>query len=225
LAEQAARAGRHEQALREYVWLHHHGLEHDPGFYGVRLSFALGRWIELVAVYPPALIALEEIRNAKTQQLLQGEGNQETFHDVKAINRCLKEDQQTCRLFEHLEIQRPFLAGVCVRFAMDTILECGEPSLVQKYLSPFKGQIRWQAECLQRDLLPGSDWANNHPEPLRNALVICFVQELDRLLRGMQKIGLAEDAAQFRISALEAITSDHVRKAAEALLEELSPRL
>ena len=37
-AQEAARDGRHEEALREYLWFHEHALEHEPAMYEVRLG-------------------------------------------------------------------------------------------------------------------------------------------------------------------------------------------
>jgi hypothetical protein len=63
----AAGEGRHEEALREYIWFHDHALELEPALYGVRLSFALAYWVELAQDYPAARTALEGIRDRTVQ--------------------------------------------------------------------------------------------------------------------------------------------------------------
>src|SRR5213078_5135076 len=78
----ASRAGRYEEALRGYIWFHEHALEHDRAFYGVRLSFALAYWMELALAYPPALAALQAVRDQKIELLRTGRGDREAFHDV-----------------------------------------------------------------------------------------------------------------------------------------------
>jgi len=55
-----AQKGRAEDALSEYLWCFDHGLEHGPGFRGVRLSFLLARIVQLGRTYQAALDELRK---------------------------------------------------------------------------------------------------------------------------------------------------------------------
>lgn len=67
-AQQAAEAGRYAEALEGYIWYHDNALSHDPAQAGVRLSYAIGYWLKLAQDYPPALLALKDIRDQKTKR-------------------------------------------------------------------------------------------------------------------------------------------------------------
>lgn len=74
-AHEAARDGRYEEALREHIWFHDHALAKQPSLYGVRLSYALADWVDFGKVYPPALAALQAVRDAKTVKLQNVDGD------------------------------------------------------------------------------------------------------------------------------------------------------
>jgi hypothetical protein len=129
----AAREGRFADALREYVWFHDHALEHQPSLYGVRLSFALGYWMELAEQYPEAKTRLEEIRGRKTVALAFGEGDRSLFHDVKSINEALGAEGATYELFLRMIKVAPKLAGRCADIAMDSIIGAKDFALAEEY--------------------------------------------------------------------------------------------
>lgn len=54
LARELMDAGRHDDALRHYVWLWRESLDHDPAFVGVRGSFLVGEIGRLVSEHEPA---------------------------------------------------------------------------------------------------------------------------------------------------------------------------
>ena len=126
--------GQYEEALERTIWFHNHVLEHRPSMYGVRLSFALNRWYKFGQFYPPALEALVEIRDFKTEQLLSGNGNKNLFHDVSSINRTLNENGRTVILFKALDEGQPKLAKKVWRIAKDKVIQEKEYSIAQKYI-------------------------------------------------------------------------------------------
>src|SRR5690349_9740269 len=73
--------GNFQEALMRYVWYHEHALEYDRAVYGVRLSFALSYWKELADVYPPALVALKQMRDNKTKILIEKDISRELSLD------------------------------------------------------------------------------------------------------------------------------------------------
>lgn len=82
LADVLAEKGRNDEALAEYLWCFDHGLEHDRAFFGVRLSFLLGRIVSLAATHGPAFEALRARRDALRAGV---EGGSAGFEDVMAF--------------------------------------------------------------------------------------------------------------------------------------------
>jgi hypothetical protein len=107
--------GNYKEALDRYVWFHDHVLERDKAMAGVRLSFALNDWKALAEVYPPAMKALIETRDRKTQEVIAG-GSYSLFSDVASINRTLEENDKTIQLFETVTISHPEQAKRCWYF-------------------------------------------------------------------------------------------------------------
>ena len=98
----AADAGRHEEALQEYIWFHEHALELEPALYGVRRSFALAYWADLGKRYPAARDALVDTRDRKVASLRLGLRFRDSFRDVAAINHYLVDPACTANLFATL---------------------------------------------------------------------------------------------------------------------------
>ncbi|MGV3723682.1 MAG: hypothetical protein ACO1SX_22520 [Actinomycetota bacterium] len=135
-ARQLAGMGRHAEALEKHLWFHHHALEHRPSLYGVRLSYALRDWLQLGAVYPPALEALKKERDACADRVRSGEGDRLVFNDFKAINRTLGEDGLTREMFVWLDIHLPIRAAEVMDLALPALLKAQEYSLCGRYLAP-----------------------------------------------------------------------------------------
>lgn len=132
--QELVREGKHEDALKRFLWFHDHALEHQPSMYGVRLSFALSYWKQLGDVYPPALAALKRTRDDKTERLVQKESNRNLFHDVMALNRTLDEDAKTVDLFRALDKDRPDFAKQCWDIAKEAIIKAKAYDLARKYI-------------------------------------------------------------------------------------------
>jgi hypothetical protein len=128
------RDGKHKEALDRFMWFHDHALEHQPSMYGVRLSFALSYWKQLGDVYPPALVALKNTRDVKTDVLVKKNGNHNLFHDVMALNRTLGEDAKTVDLFRILDQNQADLAKRCWNMAKDAIIKQKAYDLARKYI-------------------------------------------------------------------------------------------
>ncbi len=132
----AAREGRHEEALREYIWFHDHALELEPALYGVRLSFALAYWVELAQEYPAARIALVAIRDRKSQLLLSDQRNRETFRDVASINHYLQDDALTAQVFASLDRADTTFAHQCAEDALPALVDSKRFELARRYMAP-----------------------------------------------------------------------------------------
>lgn len=110
-ARQAAVDGRYQEALDGFIWFHRHALEEQPSLYGVRLSYGLFYWLDLAKNYPPALQALENLREQKAQALLHVAGDRALFHDVEAIDARLDRSRATYELYLALADRHPELAA------------------------------------------------------------------------------------------------------------------
>ena len=138
--------GHFEEALQHHLWYHRHALEYDPGQTGVRLSFALSDWVELGRHYPKAKQALVEIRDHRTQELLEGRGHSEMFSEVEALNRELQKPDDTYALFKKLETRDPQLAGQCYFWVEGALVQKGEYETCRRHL----GDPQRRFEIVQR---------------------------------------------------------------------------
>jgi hypothetical protein len=216
-AQEAAREGRHEEALREYLWFHEHALEHEPAMYGVRLSFALHAWVELGQVYPKALAALKELRDRKTMQLAAGGGNRELFHDVESINECLEEDLATYELFLKVQAINPSLARECAGLAMPALVKAKDFKLARTFVEDPGAKIQKWSAVLNEDV---ADLAKEPPRdaPAQEAYVHIYAERVGLLLAVLNGVGERVQAESFRGMALASVESAPVRDAVAAAL-------
>ncbi|MCC6409333.1 MAG: thioredoxin family protein [Planctomycetes bacterium] len=110
-ADELVRAGRHAEALAEYLWCFDHGNE-TPGYYGVRLSFLLSSIEELAEEYPPALDALRERRDAAEARLLAGADSDADVADALELNDRLGEPGRSLELVDRLLANGPLSAAL-----------------------------------------------------------------------------------------------------------------
>jgi hypothetical protein len=216
-AQSAAREGRHEEALQEYLWFHDHALEADRALYGVRLSFALSDWYDLGKVYPKALDALKEVRDRKSQRLISGEGNRALFHDVESINERLGDFQATYDLFRTLNATNPTLAHECAGLAMPAIVEVRDYALAREFLGDPVAKIQKWSSVLNKDI---ADLANEPPReaPVQDAYVHIYAERVGLLLAVLNGVGDHNQAASIRQGALASVESTPVREAVAVLL-------
>jgi hypothetical protein len=97
-AVEDTKSGRYEDALQKFLWFHE-ASRHETGMGGVRLSFALGYWMDLASRYPPALDSFIALRDNMEGRRLANEGDFESFHDVFSLNQHLNADERTIDLF------------------------------------------------------------------------------------------------------------------------------
>ncbi len=136
-AEADAAAGRYEDALAKHVWFHTNALKYDRSLYGVRLSFALGAWVRLGAVYPPALEKLREVRAEDAEMVRANSLEKAGFHifnEIAAINKYLGEDENTTQLFQWLDTHLPEEAKRDYRLAERALVKSKQYELIGKYI-------------------------------------------------------------------------------------------
>lgn len=220
-ARKATLEGRYEEALQEFVWFHEHALEHQPWLYGVRLSFALGYWVELAGLYPPAMAALEALRDRKSEALLRGEGNKASFHDVVAINRVLGRNALTHQLILKLDSGYPELARECAPLALAAMVEAGDYPLAYRYIPDPLKALEEESLHLNESLaaleLEGDSPASATRFTAYVHIYCESVRLLGSILRGVGEIGVA---AQLEKRAIELVQWSRAR---EAVSERLTP--
>ena len=148
-AEADAAAGRYEDALAKHVWFHTNALKYDRSLYGVRLSFALGAWVRLGAIYPPALEKLREIRAEDAEMVRANALDKAGFHifnEIAAINKYLGEDENTTQLFQWLDTHLPEEAKHDYRLAERALVKSKQYELIGKYIDAEERTHRIAAE-------------------------------------------------------------------------------
>lgn len=129
--------GRHDEALREYLWCFDEGAEHDPAYRGVRMSFLLGFIARLAGSFPPAREALVERRDAAKQRIVDGETGDEAARVFAGINRALGEGTSTLGLFDSLkndDVLHATAARILVREAFDLLVDAKRYSDIVSHL-------------------------------------------------------------------------------------------
>lgn len=101
-----SQAERYDEALQKFLWFHE-ASRSETEMGGVRLSFALGYWIDLAEHYPPALEAFIRLRDELEQRCRDNHGDFESFHDVSAFNRYLGDGRRTIDLFREIAADDP----------------------------------------------------------------------------------------------------------------------
>lgn len=137
-------AGRYAEALAKHVWFHHHSLSYERSLYGVRLSFALGYWMDLARKYPPALKALTRTRDAAGVQIRQGNATRDMFHDFSSINEELNEETSTVELFLWLDQNDADFARAAYDIAEPALIESKNYKVCGKYIDPARAISRMQ---------------------------------------------------------------------------------
>lgn len=216
------RAGRHETALAKHVWYYNHALEHNPGLSGVRLSFALGYWLELARVYPPALEELENTRDRALARVTEetDRGLQfNAFHDMTAINRTLKEEQRTVAAFISLEEQHPEIASHVYRLAQPALIKAREYPRCGKYLDGPR-----DFRLIESLFDATSRFADRSPNPmLRDHAHKTFVNSTSTLVALLvidDRHGVAVEIAE---RARQVLDSPELRTGLEKALEGIVP--
>jgi hypothetical protein len=215
-ATELAADGRFDEALREFQWFHGHALEVTPSLYGVRLSYALGAWVDLGAAYPPALEALQAVRERDAALLLAGKGNRGLFHDVVAIDDELGESARTHALCVALEQAEPALMLECAGIALPAVIAAGDHALAERLLPEPEETIRERSRFLNRVFARfRRQYGRTMYIPSQIELYASDVRQVSGVL---EQRGRQAEAARLRKLAVDLIPATTVRRAVRAAL-------
>lgn len=210
-AKSLASQGKFNAALKKHVWFHNHALEVDEAYYGVRLSFALGYWLDLAKKYPPALAALRNIRDAKTKRLLKGKKDYALFHDVQSINEELKESEATVALFKRIDKMNPRFASAIYGLADRDLIAHREYALARKHLGD--PAVRFGVVC--RNFEWGMSFAKDSrcKQAAERAEKANFTADAIRIITVLDKAGERLTAKRIQSEALAILNAPAIRKA------------
>lgn len=128
-------------ALERYQQIQVLSVDKKAGMSWARRALALKAWFDLRTVYPPALEALQELREKLGRILEAGEGNCARFADVIYINELMGENKKSLALFRVLDRERPQLARQCWPKIYRLVIEARDMELVGKYMECPLGQF------------------------------------------------------------------------------------
>jgi len=210
--EALVKQGEYEKALERTLWFHENALKHEPGMFGVRLSFAMGDWMELAEKYPPAMKAMHKVRDEKTAKLKSGKGNFNLFMDVNAFNRTLKEEDKTIALFRLLDGKQPDLAKKCWTVAKQIVIKNKDYDLADKYLGNLLTEFD---EIKERYEMMVSRSDKNRPgySHLKNLNENRFVEQTLLLIETAQALKESDTAKEIKQRALKVLDDRRLRKA------------
>ncbi|MDQ1830372.1 hypothetical protein [Massilia scottii] len=210
LAEEAMREGRHEEALQEFIWFHHHALEEDPSLSDAR-AYALSFWMELGQAYPKALDALRSIRSDKADALLRGEAELEWFWDIVLIDAELGNTAATYQLYLALAEAWPAFAKECARVAIPAIVEAQDYELAASLMPPPETLVRELATMLEQEIASIKQQPFSRT-PVRWGEITWYAEEVKRLVAIQTGIGDHAEAARIKALAISLIKSPSVRR-------------
>lgn len=213
--------GRHEEALRELIWFHHHALEEQPSLAGVRLSFALAYWIELAGAYPPALQALEDLRGQKAQALLRGDGDRRLFLDLCAIDERLERNGATYQFYLALAERQSALAAECAQLALPAIVAARDYQLADQLRGDPQARIRARVEDLHWDMR----WSKRRGysrTPMRWSMIRRYADDVRLHLEITAGIGQHGEARRQAALAVDLVDDPSLRAAVRTALAKTS---
>ena len=188
---------------------HDHALDDDLSLAGVRLSYAISEWVDLGEVYPPALRALESLRDAKTEILINGAQDARLFHDVESINEALGQVERTRDLFKIIAANNRGIAEKCFRVAPESLVYTKEFDLARRFMLQPRSEV-------DRFAVP----FKIAPPKTGNAIVRNYVKNLSMVLQVLLGIGEETEAKQIRQYVLDCVPGQQLR---DIVIERLSP--
>ena len=212
-ANQLAAEGKFPEALAKHIWFHDHALEVDQAYYGVRLSYALGYWIELGRKYPPALVALHQIRDSKTSRLSSGETNRALFNDVVAINNRLHQPNATVELFKKIDATHPEFAASLYDLVEKALVATHEYALARRHLRDPAKRFRVTKRNFDEGMEFFETKTGRAAEASREATKAIFIDEVLRILTVLDKTGDRTAARAIQAKALAVVQSPIISNA------------
>ncbi len=214
-ARRLASEGRYAEALEKHLWFHENALGIRSSLAGVRLSFALGAWIELGDDYPEAIDAMVALRDEKTAILAGGGTHPDLFMDVDAYNRVLGQRDRSRELFLSIHAEHPDAARLYVHVVQDLLVEHRDYEVCAAYLEDHRLEFERIAHLRGLNL----EHANRDPDQpdLRMTLYADqrFIEAVVEMVEVYAGIGDHETAEAVSALALGILDNEEIRAALE----------
>ena len=207
-ARQLVKSEQYAEALEKYIWFHDHALDADRSLVGVRLSYAISEWVDLGEVYPPARSALEGVRDAKAEFLVQGTYDVHLFHDVASINRAMGQVDRTSDLFKSIANADRDVAAKCFDIALESLVRMKEFDLARSFMPDPRKKIDHFAMPLK---FVSQQTQSGSLEMMQETLVGIYVKKVDLLLQIFAAMADEESSNQLRHYAVECVTDSQLR--------------
>lgn len=208
------RDGSHAQALAKFLWFHHNALRCDSALVGVRLSFALGYWMELASVYQPAKAAFIRTRDETEAAFRSDPSRFESFHDLASLNEHIGDGARTADLFVGIARDHPAVAKIIYRVAEPFLIVLGRYEACGPFLEP---RMRiWLAAHTYEMMrsMEETEPASKHP-PLARSF---YKHEVATLIGLLALNNRAEEAANARAQALTVLDDQELRELLDAAM-------
>lgn len=103
LAQELSRAGEHQRATEEFLWLWENMTKREPAMVGVRGSFMANSMRELAAEHEPAREAFAKVRD-EAEERLKGENKSwDDLDDWIVLNMIVGEEDKTLEWFDRIK--------------------------------------------------------------------------------------------------------------------------
>lgn len=158
------RQGRPEIALAKFLWFHESATRYEPGLSAVRLSFALGYWMDLASRYKPALEAFVRVRDQTESAFRKDCTNFNLFQDIASLNGYLDERERTAKLFLDVASKDHEAAARLYHVAESHLISIGAYHECGAFLEPPKRTER-AAESFRLMRQLESKWVGDETPP------------------------------------------------------------
>jgi thioredoxin 1 len=207
LSQALSARGKHDEAAAEALWLWDHALESDPEWSGVRLSFLVGHFRDLLPESKALKTGLMQRRDALLPRVKGAKPVQEEIRDFTALNDALDDADSTLQWFDAVKSRGAELALDEDRGLQEVLQQEGRwEDLGKLYRDPVK---RLQADFeLVKEVLVDLPRGMN-PE----SVIDGFRGDAAMLVHSLHEAGRSSDEAAVRAKATELDPSPEMKQA------------
>ncbi|XZE21710.1 hypothetical protein SH449x_001615 [Pirellulaceae bacterium SH449] len=131
---------RYEDSLQKYIWLYRESHLLNPAFNPVRLSFAIGGWVDLAKVYTPARSELLKAREFASEVVASNSKNSkvDSFRNFDAICRELGEQYKSVELFKKVSAKDVELGRELFPYIRVGLFENKDYEFLYNFIDPLE---------------------------------------------------------------------------------------
>lgn len=198
----------YEEALERHIWYHENALKYDQAQYGVRLSFALGSWVQLGKAYPKALEALRSTRDQTLATYRKSPSDALMFGEVLSLDLALDDMASTKKHFyegrQHKETDSLLM------LQLGRILATGDLKWAKDVIGHPKEKLE---EIKRQRQMALSSFPDAKDSQMKQSLDGVFAMQIANLLKAVDKVHGRSAAKDLQKTALKFLDSIEVRTA------------